>query len=89
MERSKMMVVAGLAAAVAIGVGFAVPLPGRMAQAALLAPKAAAPADSAQNIIRIDGERSELRFETKDAGLKADNKGASLRTPFGKLELQW
>ena len=48
----------------------------------------AVPAESAQNIIRIDGERSELRLGGKDTGLYADKDGVSLRTPFGKFELR-
>jgi hypothetical protein len=48
----------------------------------------AVPAESAQNIIRIDGERSELRLDGKDTGLHADKDGVSLRTPFGKFELR-
>src|SRR5436309_1875462 len=48
----------------------------------------AAPAESAQYVIRIDGERSELRLGGKDTGLHADKDGVSLRTPFGKFELR-
>jgi hypothetical protein len=48
----------------------------------------AVPAESAQNIIRIDGERSELRLDGKDTGLHADKDGVSLRTPFGTFEFR-
>jgi hypothetical protein len=48
----------------------------------------AAPAESAQSIIRIDGQRSELRLDGKDTGLHANKDGVSLRTPFGTFELR-
>ena len=100
MLRSKMFMIVVATAALGAGSGWAFHsvLPAKTWASVITASEApppantpamkAAPAESAQNIIRIDGERSELRLDGKDTGLHADKDGVTLRTPFGKFELR-
>ena len=39
--------------------------------------------------IRLDGERSELSFEGDKGGISLNKDRVSLRTPFGKIEMDW
>ncbi len=103
MLRSKMFMIVVVTAALGAGSGWAFHsvLPAKTWTSVISSTEApptansapatkAAPAESAtQNIIRIDGERSELRLDGKDTGLHADKDGVSLRTSFGKFELRW
>ena len=52
-------------------------------------PATPARSQSAQYPVRIDGERSELRRESEDTGLRAEKPGVTLRTPVGNFDLRW
>ena len=52
-------------------------------------PVPASSAGTAQNFIRIDGERSELRVGGTDTSLHANKDDVLLRTPFGNITLRW
>jgi hypothetical protein len=50
-----------------------------------------APADDTQKKTRIhlDGERSELKYDGDKGGLHVNKDKVSVRTPYGKFELNW
>lgn len=96
MLRSKMFVIVLSAAALGAASGwacFGVLLAKARASAptttGVSAPVTPAPVQSAQYLIRIDGERSELRLESEDTGLHADKARVTLRTPVGNFDLRW
>jgi hypothetical protein len=49
------------------------------------------PADDTQKKtrIRLDGERSELKYDGDKGGLHVNKDKVSVRTPYGKFELNW
>ena len=96
MLRSKVFVTVLSAAALGAATGWAcfgvlpVKAPVNVPTATGVSPTATpAPSQSAQYPIRIDGERSELRRESEDAGLRAEKPGVTLRTPVGNFDLRW
>jgi hypothetical protein len=77
-----MMVVAMLSATAGVGAALLVP--------AMLTAKQPFETAAAQgNLLKIDGDQSELRLAGKDAGLHADKDGVRLRTSAGNFDLRW
>jgi hypothetical protein len=98
MLRPKTLMIFLAAAALGLGAALLVgDLPAKARASMMMsaeAPRSATPAPASnpapvQNLIRIDGERGELRLDGKDTGLHADKDGVSLRTLYGKFDLRW
>ena len=81
--KKNMIIVALLSASAGVGAALLVP-------AMLTAkPSPFATAAAPDNLLRIDGDQSELRLEGKDTGLHADKDGVRLRTSAGNFDLRW